>query len=239
MAPSASYGPFLDEHGLHVWFDLFEPIRLISVLLRRRLHPGAAGADLGDDHRPAVVSHRSRQRLDRVEPHRTGGGAAGLLHGPEDHGRVARSLAGRDGVRRQTSSSRRRQPHPSTSIWIRPPRRTHRQTAGIDAAEAVVQLAEDASICSSSCRPAPSAGGRASCTVFGCQVDFEQTGQPPIWLPLISQVLIPYSATTHTNDPGSLRDRLVEVGALHGRRARADRSSADGVAPAGREDRPG
>ena len=33
MAPSASYGPFLDEHGLHVWFDLFEPIRLISVFL--------------------------------------------------------------------------------------------------------------------------------------------------------------------------------------------------------------
>lgn len=31
MAPSASYGPFLDEHGLHVWFDLFEPTRFISV----------------------------------------------------------------------------------------------------------------------------------------------------------------------------------------------------------------
>ena len=33
MAPSASYGPFLDEHGLLVWFDLFEPIRLITVYL--------------------------------------------------------------------------------------------------------------------------------------------------------------------------------------------------------------
>ena len=34
MAPSATYGPFLDEDGIHVWFDLFEPTRLISVFLR-------------------------------------------------------------------------------------------------------------------------------------------------------------------------------------------------------------
>ena len=32
-------------------------------------------------------------------------------------------------------------------------------------------------------------------------MDFKQSGQNPIWLPLISQVLIPYTATTHTNAP--------------------------------------
>jgi hypothetical protein len=34
MAPTKTYGPFLDEHGLQVWFDFYFPIRLVQVFLQ-------------------------------------------------------------------------------------------------------------------------------------------------------------------------------------------------------------
>ena len=219
----------------HVWFDLFQPIRFVSVFFAGGLNPGAARADLGDDHRPAVVSHRSGQRLDRLEPDRTGGGAAGLLHGPEDQGRLARSVSGRHRVGRQHH-------HPGSAtaslhLDLDQAAAPHcPQDAGIDAAEAIVQLPE-------ALRPAVSASGqqrrRRGRIVHG------------VWLPGGFQAVGSDAdlAAAHRPDPrsvlrdhaheraGSLRDRLVEVGALHGRRPRADRSSADGLAAAGREDR--
>ena len=42
-------------------------------------------------------------------------------------------------------------------------------------------------------------GERGSCTVFGCQVDFTQSGQNPIWPPLIGQILIPVHGN-HTHE---------------------------------------
>ena len=34
MAPSQTFGPFLDEHGLLIWFDFFFPTRLVQVFLQ-------------------------------------------------------------------------------------------------------------------------------------------------------------------------------------------------------------
>jgi hypothetical protein len=34
MAPSKTFGPFLDEHGLLIWFDFFFPTRLVQVFLQ-------------------------------------------------------------------------------------------------------------------------------------------------------------------------------------------------------------
>ena len=31
MAPTKSFGPFIDEHGLQVWFDFYFPVRLVQV----------------------------------------------------------------------------------------------------------------------------------------------------------------------------------------------------------------
>ena len=176
-------------------------------VLRRQPRPRAAGADLGHDHRPAVVSHRSRQRLDRVEPHRTGGGAAGLLHRPEDHGRLARSLPGRHGVRATASSSRRRQPLRSIWIWIRPRLRTPPQAAGIDAAEAVVQLprALRSDVPTAGQHASRAGTPRARCSA--ARWTSSSPGQTPIWLPLIGQILVPYAADHAHERAGPLRDR--------------------------------
>ncbi|MEP6932968.1 MAG: hypothetical protein ABI988_03355, partial [Nitrospirota bacterium] len=34
LAPSQTFGPFLDEHGLQVWFDFFFPTRLVQVYVQ-------------------------------------------------------------------------------------------------------------------------------------------------------------------------------------------------------------
>ena len=35
MAPTKTFGPFVDEHGLQVWFDFFYPCLLYTSMLRR------------------------------------------------------------------------------------------------------------------------------------------------------------------------------------------------------------
>jgi hypothetical protein len=72
--------------------------------------------------------------------------------------------------------------------------------AGIEAGAAVVQLPKRFDL-TFQLLASNVVGGRGSCTVFGCQVDFKQSGQNPIWLPLIGQILIPYDANAHSNAP--------------------------------------
>ena len=39
MAPSQTFGPFLDEHGLLIWFDFFFPTLLVQVFLQGSATP--------------------------------------------------------------------------------------------------------------------------------------------------------------------------------------------------------
>ena len=34
LAASQSFGPFLDDNGLHIWFDFYQPLRMVSVCLK-------------------------------------------------------------------------------------------------------------------------------------------------------------------------------------------------------------
>ena len=204
---------------------------------RRRLHPRVAGADLGNDHGPSVVSHRSRQRVDCVEPHRAGGGVAGLLHRPEDHGRVARSLAGRRGVGRQHH-------HPGIGNRIPPSGsgsgrgssrtagRWHRRGGGGRSAAGDLRSGVPAA------RQHRRAAGTPRARSLAARWTFEHV-RPAADLAPAHRSGPGSVLGDHPHErPGSLRDRLVEVGALHGGRTRADRSRDDGVAAARREDRP-
>ena len=39
MAPAKSFGPFLDEHGLQVWFDFYFSVRLVQVYFQGSATP--------------------------------------------------------------------------------------------------------------------------------------------------------------------------------------------------------
>src|SRR5207249_2697625 len=39
MAPTKSFGPFLDEHGLQVWFDFYFSVRLVQVYFQGSATP--------------------------------------------------------------------------------------------------------------------------------------------------------------------------------------------------------
>ena len=199
MAPAASYGPFLDDNGLHVWFDLFQPTRLISVLFAGSAAPVLRVPIWGTitgrqsyriEAGSAWIASHVIARVAALEGHYTG---LKITGGSLDLSQVA--TASGDSIVIPASATAALHLDLDQTVAPHPA-----QAAGIDAAEAAVHLPErfdlELQLHASRVR-----GGDASCTVFGCQVDFRQSGQAPLWLPLVSQVLVPYAAATRTNAP--------------------------------------
>jgi hypothetical protein len=61
----------------------------------------------------------------------------------------------------------------------------------------------------------PSAGNSitasdASCTVFGCQVDFQIRNTPPVWIAPIGQILVSYSAKSDRETPDTFEVNTAE-----------------------------
>ena len=171
---------------------------------------------------PAVLSHRSGQRVDCLRAHRKHRRAAGLLHRSDRQGRVARPVAGGDAVGQpghhqcgggRRPSSRFHQPAPAHAPQI----------AGVDAIESSVSLPKTFDLRFRFQSSTLQSGAGAS-TAFGCTTNFKPTGQPPVWVAPVSQILVRYSASTANEHAGSFRGRLLEVGSLHGERQRGDRS---------------
>jgi hypothetical protein len=199
MAPSATYGPFLDEHGIHVWFDLFEPTRFISVyfaggstpVVRVPIWGTLTGRQSYRIEAGSVwIASTLIARVTELQGYYTGlkirGGTLDLSQAATTSGDNIVIPAG------STASL-----HLDLEQAPAPPAP---QDAGIDGREAVVQLPKRFDL-TFQLLASNVVGGRASCMVFGCQVDFKPSGQTPIWLPLIGQILIPYKANTHTNTP--------------------------------------
>ena len=199
MAPSASYGPFLDEHGLHVWFDLFEPTRLISVFLAGSSSPVLRVPIWGTitgrqsyriEAGSVWIASNLIARVPELQGHYTG---LKITGGSLDLSQVATASGDNIFIPAGATASL----HLDLDQAGAPPAP---QAAGIDAAEAIVRLPKTFDL-QFQLQAGTVKSGDASFTVFGCQVDFKQSGPPPLWLPPISQILIPYAATTHTNAP--------------------------------------
>jgi hypothetical protein len=199
MAPSASYGPFLDEHGFHVWFDLFEPTRLISVFFAGFSIPVlrvpiwgtiTARQSYRIEAGSVWVASNLIARVPELQGYYTGlkvrGGTLDLSQAATASGD---NIVIPAGATASLQLDLNQAAAPSAA-----------QDAGIDAVEAVVQLPPRFDL-TFQLLASNVVGGRATCTVFGCQVDFRQSSQTPIWLPLIGQILLPYKADTHTNAP--------------------------------------
>lgn len=198
-APTETFGPFIDEHGLKVWFDFYLSATLVSFTFN-----GASAPVLRATVRRTLVSTRSY----RLE-------AGSIWIASDVIARVAALQGYYTGLRITGGSIELSQAATvSTGSVVLAPGTTVNvhldldqqaapsapQAAGVDAAEAIVQLPKtldlNFQLLSSTVR-----AGDASCTVFGCETDFVQTGQAPIWIPIISHILVPFAATTHRNTP--------------------------------------
>ncbi|HEX6973455.1 MAG TPA: hypothetical protein VF147_03590, partial [Vicinamibacterales bacterium] len=199
MAPSASFGPFLDEHGLHVWFDLFTPTRLVSVYIAGHAAPVLRVPVFGTltgrtsyriESGSAWIASDLIARVPALAGRYTGlritGGSLTLSQA---------ATASQDGIVLPAAATA------SLHLELDPtPPPAGPRTAGIDAADAIVHLPKSFDL-QFNLQASKVHGDAASWTVFGCPVSFRPSGAAPVWLAPIGQILIPYAAKTQAEDP--------------------------------------
>ena len=198
-APAESFGPFTDEHGLPVWFDIFLSAPLVSFTFSGATTP--------------ALRARVRRTLTNAESYRLEPGSIWIAsfliaRTPELQGfytglRITGGTIDLSQAATVSGDTLILAPTTTVTVHLDLDQRaapTERPIAGVDAFDATVQLPKTLdltfALLSSTLR-----ADAASCTVFGCDVNFEQSGAPPVWIPLIGQILVPFSATTRTNTP--------------------------------------
>jgi len=205
MAATRSYGPFVDEHGLLIWFDFFHPVRAIAVYLK-----GAATPALLIPVWGALSGRRSYRieagsvwiaslliaRTSLLNGYYTGlrvrGGSLDLsLDGTlsSDH------ILIESGAQATLHLDLDQQPAPAGL-----------HDAGADAVASNVRLPDALDLKFTAQTSVFSAAG-AACTVFDCDADFRFKNAAPIWSPLINQILVPYAVNVSGDAPNKFHVR--------------------------------
>jgi hypothetical protein len=203
IAPTKSFGPFVDEHGLKFWFDVFEPVTLVSVLqagsatpvLRIPLWGTVTGRQSYRLEAGAVwVASDLIARVSALHGSFTGFKVRG---GSLELSRAAVVAAGQIVIDATTNAVLHLdldQPDPPDA---------HKE-AGADAAAASVQLPKSLDLAFSAAGSSVAAD-RASCQVFGSRVNLTYKKAAPVWLGLINHILIPFAARARTDPPNQVR----------------------------------
>ena len=199
LAPTRSFGPFMDTLGQRVWFDIFHRIVLVDVLLKgsttllmrlpirgplagRRTYRVEAGS--------AWIASGLIARVSTLAGYYTGlrvnGGVLELTHN-------AAVVAGQLVLDVNASAALRleldQQAAPASPGAI----------AGIDAAHATLQLPRTLDL-RFTAHSSSVAAGPARCKVFGTQARFDFTPAAATWLAPLGQILVPYSVAVQGND---------------------------------------
>jgi hypothetical protein len=214
MAPSKIFGPFLDEHGLLIWFDFFFPTRLVQVFLQGSSTPALLiplwGALTGRksyriEAGSAWIASGLIAKTAALDGFYTGlkikGGSLDLSH-------AATVSSGTIVIPSSTTAA----------LHLDLDQNSVTPTAvdaGLDAKDAVIHLPEtlDLKFPSSGSGVTP---GNASCVVFGSEVEFQFKNAAPVWVAAIGQILVPFSiqstgATPDTFDIASSQSRLCAL----------------------------
>ncbi len=214
MAPSQTFGPFLDEHGQLIWFDFFFPTRLVQVFLQGSSTPALLIPLWG------VLIARTSYRIEAGSAWIASGliaktaGLNGFYTGLKIKGGsldLSHAATISSGTIIIPSNS-------VASLHLDLDQNSVNPTAvdaGLDAKDAVIKMPETLDL------RFPATGsaltpGNASCTVFGCEVDFQFKKAAPIWIAAISQILVPYAVqstgeTHDTFDIASSQSRLCPL----------------------------
>ncbi len=199
MAVSRAYGPFIDEHGLHVWFDFYQPIQLVSVYLTGISSPALLIPVWG------TITPRQTYKIERGSVWI----ASNLIAKTSQLNEFFTGLKVKGGSLELSANAEIK----SGAIYIKPnvTASLHLDLeqnavnaapgkAGADAREATIRLPETVDLKFSAANSSFTAGD-ASCTIFGCEAKFRFFKAAPLWIAPISQILVPYSV--NTNAPAS------------------------------------
>jgi hypothetical protein len=205
MAASKSYGPFLDEDGLHVWFDLYQPVRMVSVCFKGSSTPvllipvwGTIAPKKNYTIQAGSVWIASSLIVNNssLTGYYTGlkvtGGSLELSERAEV---AAGKIVIKPGMKAILNLELDQNVVSASSA-----------DAGFDATAAEVKLPETCSL------KFNTSGGKltaadATCTVFGSEANFKFLNTAPVWIAPIAQILIPYSVKTTGHSPDVFRIR--------------------------------
>jgi hypothetical protein len=208
LAPTQTYGPFLDERGLQIWFDFFFPTRTVQVFQqggatpilllpirgplpgRQSLHVEAGSAWIASGliaKTPALAGYYTGLKI-----------RGGTL----DLSQPAAITAGNMVIPALAALNLHLDLDQNAAL-------SAPADAGFDAAHAKVSMPQTLQL------QAPSAGnsitaGNASCTVFGCEIDFQIRNTPPVWISPIGQILVSYTAKSNSETPDTFEINASE-----------------------------
>ena len=201
MAPTSSLGPFVDDLGLLVWFDIFQPTTMVHVYRKGASAPSLFIPIWG------TVSEKKSYKIepgsvwiasDLIAPdpalkdYYTGlkvtGGLLDLSQKAEvADGRIIIKLGANATLQLNLNQNKT---GPASSA------------AGFDANKAKVKLPESLTLKFSTGVGQLNAGD-ASCKVFGTGAEFTFNHSTPVWLGPLNQILIPYSVKTTGPQPNT------------------------------------
>ncbi len=199
MAPTRSLGPFIDDLGLQVWFDFYQPTKMVHVYRKGASAPsmlipiwGTVGEKNSYKIEPGSVWIASDLIASdpALKDHYTGlkvtGGSLDLSQKAEvTDGKIIIKVGANATL--QLNLDQNKTGSASSS-------------AGFDANKAKVKLPETLTLKFSTGTGQLTAGD-ASCKVFGCGAEFTFSPSSPVWLGPLGQILIPYSVKTTSRQP--------------------------------------
>jgi hypothetical protein len=199
MAPTKSFGPFLDEHGFQVWFDFYFSVRLVEVYFQGSGTPALLiplwGTVTGKksyriEAGSVWIASELIARTSALSGYYTGlkvrGGSLELsANATVSSGKIVIPLSATATLHLDLDQN-------SVAATA--------NEAGLDAREAVIKLPRTLDLKFNSLSSSLTAGN-ASCTVFGSEADFQFRRHAPVWLPVINQILIPYTVRTPGETP--------------------------------------
>jgi len=199
LAVTESYGPFLDDNGLHIWFDFYHPKRLVRVRLKGSsapslLFPMSGTVRAKRTYRIEAGSVWIASSLIAADPSLAGyytglkvsGGTLELSNDSEVDGE---QIVIKPGTAATLDLDLKQNAPSATS-----------PDAGFDAAEADVHLPEKCSL-KFSASGGKLKGESASSKLLGCETEFTFVNGSPVWIAGISQILVPY--TVKSSEPSS------------------------------------
>ena len=199
MAPTKTFGPFLDEHGLRIWFDFYLPVRLVQVYFQGSSTPALLiplwGTVTGRSSYPIEagsvwIASELIARVSALSGYYTGlkvrGGSLDLsANATVTSGKIFIPLSATATLHLDLDQN-------SVTATA--------NEAGLDAKEAVISLPKTVDLKFNSLSSSITAGN-ASCTVFGSEADFQFKKAAPICVPVINQILVPYTVRTTGGTP--------------------------------------
>jgi hypothetical protein len=208
LAPTRTYGPFLDERGLQIWFDFFFPTRAVQVFQQGSTTPIlvlpirgllAGRQSFNVEAGSAWIASGLIAKTPALAGYYTG---LKIRGGTLDLSQSAAITAGHIVIPALAALNL----HLDLDQNAAPAAPAN---AGLDAAHTKVSMPQTFQL------RVPSAGNsitasNASCTVFGCEVDFQIRSTPPAWIASIGQILVSYSAKCNSETPDTFNVNTSE-----------------------------